>query len=133
MLRAEDLQQAGFPDVRLEEQEVLQELRAKREQTVLELDLAKRSEQLQMASGFTDFVKTVQARYSATLNQMVTYQGSDAGLWELKGRAQAFNNLLAILTQAKSTTEVLEERLAGVENAIKQLEQRIPKPMERNS
>lgn len=126
MLRAEDFQQAALPDIREQEQEALRALENRKALIAQQLDMGRRANALRMASGYTEFVKNVQDALSTTLSRMMTYQGDPHGLWELKGRAQAMNNVLALLTQTSSMTEALEKELQQVENDLAELRKRIP-------
>lgn len=102
-------------------------LRREIAQTQAQIEVRKRALALTHATGFQDFIKSLQVLHAANRERLVGDESlTDAGLREMRGRVRGIESVLSILT-ASDTDKVLAERLAERKNQLDEALKRRPR------
>lgn len=118
MIKPELVYQDGLYDVRQGEADAKKDLEARARGLSGVINLGRRTLAMRAQPGYQDFVKAVEDLHTHALRQMVACKGTDSQLRQLQGKAQALNDVLAVLVKVEHTVETLEKELKGVQNAL---------------
>lgn len=122
-----------FWDIHRHEAEEERGLRQEIDSRTAAIDMARRTGQIRNAPGFQDFLKAVQGlRDQAVKNLATDSRLTDVGLREQRGRVQALDDVLKLLTR-DGILEHLELQKQHYENALAEALRRRPKPREVNA
>lgn len=91
------------------------------------INLGKKVSALKNQPGFTDYSDAIQGLRSDALNELASAR-DDINVRQLQGKAQALNDILALLIRPAQTIQHLEEIVVQAQNDLKELEKATPTP-----
>lgn len=124
----------SFWNVKAREEQQLKALRARLDQIERTVEMGRKAKALETSMGYQDFVKATESLKDGVVNQILGVNPSDPGsghlLWQMKGKAQALNDVMALLTNATARIPALEAEGERIQNEIAEVTKRIPQPKE---
>jgi len=119
-----------FRDVREQEEATIRKLREELSSLEAEINLTRRSLALRGAAGYDDFVKAIEVLQARVQRHWMAFLGEDPYLRVLQGKAQALQDVLTIMTRSEKVLGRLVARQEDVQNRLRAVEDRRPKPRE---
>lgn len=107
-----------FWDVRSQEKKVKERYQGQIDQLKRVINLGKRTLSLRSQSGFPDFLSAIENLREAETAKLVACFGGNEHMRIIQGKAQALNDILAVLRDTEKSIEGLEARLEAVENEL---------------
>jgi len=117
-----------FWNVKEQERREVESLRMQIDAIERTENMGRRALALRHSPGFTEFVQAVKDVHQHVTRQVVSSDLTDTRIRELRGKAQALNDVLALFEKTDQSLEILATNKVALQNALLEAERRRPKP-----